>query len=83
MIVSLWRSQLGASFHDGCFAPSPRSSEALSADTCPARQCPVASEMASQPWGFLRGRGVQMQVRAGMAFSRLGSRPQAILRRFP
>ena len=39
----------------------------LSAGACTARQCLVASEMACQPWGIPRGRGVQTQARAAMA----------------
>ena len=44
--------------------PLPR---LLSAGACTARQCPVASEMACQPWGIPRGRGIQTQAQAVVA----------------
>ena len=47
----------------------------LSAEACTARQCPVASEMACQPWGIPRGRGVQTQAQAVVACLPLFSLP--------
>ena len=47
--------------------PPPPLVDDLSAGACTARQCPVASEMACQPWGIPRGRGVQTQAQAMVA----------------
>ena len=47
--------------------PPPPPRNPLSAGACTARQCPVASEMACQPWGVPRGRGVQTQAQAAVA----------------
>ena len=55
--------------------PPPPPSPPLSAGACTARQCPVASEMACQPWGIPRGRGVQTQAQAEVACLPLFSPP--------
>ena len=55
--------------------PPPPPSPPLSAGACTARQCPVASEMACQPWGIPRGRGVQTQAQAVVACLPLFSLP--------
>ena len=47
--------------------PPPPPSPPLSAGAYTARQCPVASEMACQPWGIPRGGAVQTQAQAVMA----------------
>ena len=47
--------------------PPPPIERHLSAGACTARQCPVASEMACQPWGIPRGRSVQTQAQAVVA----------------
>ena len=47
--------------------PTPPPLCALSAEACPARQCPVASEMAWQAQAILGGRGVQTQATAAVA----------------
>ena len=49
-----------------CIQPPPPQI-ALSAEACPARQCPVASEMAWQAQAILGGRGVQTQATAAVA----------------
>ena len=48
-------------------SPPPPPSPPLSAGAYTARQCPVASEMACQPWGIPRGGGVQTQAQAVVA----------------
>ena len=52
---------------NGARPPPPPPSPPLSAGAHTARQCPVASEMACQPWGIPRGRGVQTQAQAVVA----------------
>ena len=55
--------------------PPPPPSPPLSAGAYTATQCPVASEMACQPWGIPRGRGVQTQAQAVVACLPLFSLP--------
>ena len=51
----------------GATPPPPPVFTRLSAEACPARQCPVASEMAWQAQAILGGRGVQTQATAAVA----------------
>ena len=55
--------------------PPPPPSPPMSAGAYTARQCPVASEMACQPWGIPRGGGVQTQAQAVVACLPLFSPP--------
>ena len=63
-VVILGHGVQGAAFFFNSHPSRPRG---LSAEACPARQCPVASEMAWQAQAILGGKGVQTQATAAVA----------------